>query len=62
MTHDDLVKLLEDAGLTTGWAIAGDTLILWEHDEDPPAPLVRPNEEYAELLASGWTLEAQEDE
>ena len=41
---DPTVQLLIDAGFTTGWAIAGDTLILWEHDEDPPAPLVRPNE------------------
>lgn len=42
MTHDELVKLLQDAGFNTGWAIAGDTLILWDHDEDPPAPLIRP--------------------
>lgn len=36
------VQLLIDAGFNTGWAVAGDTLILWEHDEDPPAPLTRP--------------------
>jgi hypothetical protein len=39
---DPTVQLLIDAGFTTGWATKGDTLILWEHDEDPPAPLTRP--------------------
>ena len=38
------VQLLLDAGFNSGWAIKGDTLILWEHDQDPPAPLVRPDE------------------
>lgn len=42
---DPMVKLLLDAGFDTGWAITGDTLILWEHDVDPPAPLVRPSED-----------------
>ena len=37
-----LVQLLLDAGFTDGWAMAGETLMLWEHDEDPPAPLTRP--------------------
>jgi len=41
------VQLLLDAGFTTGWAITGETLILWEHDEDPPAPLVRPSADTA---------------
>ena len=41
---DPMIQLLTDAGFDTGWAIAGDTLILWEHDEDPPAPLTRPSE------------------
>jgi hypothetical protein len=39
-----MVQLLLDAGFDSGWAVAGETLILWEHEEDPPAPLVRPAE------------------
>ena len=42
--QDPIVQLLIDAGFDTGWAVAGDTLILWEHNEDPPAPLTRPEE------------------
>lgn len=44
MSHEELTKLLEDNGFSDGWCLAGDTLILWEHDEDPPAPLTRPEE------------------
>jgi hypothetical protein len=39
-----MVQLLLDAGFNSGWVVAGDELILWEHEEDPPAPLVRPAE------------------
>ena len=42
MTNDEATQLLLDAGFVTGWALQGDALVLWEHDEDPPAPLVRP--------------------
>ncbi len=42
MTHQELIELLLDAGFDSGWAISGDTLILWEHDQNPPAPLTRP--------------------
>jgi hypothetical protein len=35
-------QLLLDNGYTDGWAMTEETLILWEHDEDPPAPLTRP--------------------
>jgi hypothetical protein len=42
MTHDELTQLLLDAGFDNGWALSGDTLILWEHDTEPPAPLTRP--------------------
>lgn len=38
------VQLLIDAGFESGWALSENVLVLWEHDEDPPAPLVRPNE------------------
>jgi len=44
MTHQELNQLLLDAGFNTGWALSGDTLILWEHDTEPPAPLTRPSE------------------
>jgi hypothetical protein len=44
MTNDDLVQLLLDAGFDSGWVIAGEELILWEHTENPPAPLKRPDE------------------
>lgn len=37
------VQLLLDAGFVNGWAVSGETLVLWEHDQDPPAPLVRPD-------------------
>jgi hypothetical protein len=44
MTHEEVCQLLIDAGFTDGWAVAGDTLTLWFHEEEPPAPLVRPAE------------------
>jgi hypothetical protein len=31
-----------DAGFVGGWVLQGDELILWEHTENPPAPLTRP--------------------
>jgi hypothetical protein len=37
-----MAKLLRDAGYETGWALLGDELTIWQHDEDPPAPLKRP--------------------
>lgn len=42
MITPPIVEVLLNAGFTDGWAIAGDVLVLWEHDEDPPAPLNRP--------------------
>lgn len=42
MITQPMVELLINAGYETGWALAGDVLILWEHDADPPAPLTRP--------------------
>jgi len=39
-----MVELLIDAGFNSGWVLREDILILWEHDADPPAPLVRPDE------------------
>ena len=40
--HDNLVAALVAAGFDSGWVLQGDTLVLWQHDEDPPAPLTRP--------------------
>ena len=42
MNIPPMVELLEDAGFTFGWALHEDTLVLWEHVEDPTAPLTRP--------------------
>ena len=42
MNHLELVQFLLDNGFESGWVLSGETLILWEHDEEPPAPLVRP--------------------
>jgi hypothetical protein len=43
MTHDELLQLLADSGFSTGWVLSGETLVLWEHEVDPPSPLVRPD-------------------
>jgi hypothetical protein len=40
--HGKLVQKLLDAGFNNGWALNGEELVLWEHDENPPAPLTRP--------------------
>ena len=45
MITPSLVQLLMDNGFTDGWGMAGDVLILWEHDVEPPAPLKRPVDE-----------------
>ncbi len=42
MSHEELCQLLLDAGFNTGWALLGETLTIWEHDQNPPAPLTRP--------------------
>jgi len=42
MIENPMVQLLIDAGFDTGWVIAGDVLVLWEHEESPPAPLAKP--------------------
>ena len=43
MNVDELIQLLLDNGFTSGWAMHDDQLTVWEHDEDPPAPLIRPD-------------------
>jgi hypothetical protein len=42
MISDPMVELLLNAGYESGWALLGDVLTVWEHDQDPPAPLTRP--------------------
>lgn len=44
MTYAEALALLTESGFNNGWALADGVLILWEHDQDPPAPLERPNE------------------
>lgn len=44
MITPPMVQLLLDAEFDSGWALSGDTLVLWEHEEEPPSPLVRPAE------------------
>ena len=42
MNHLEAMQLLADSGFDTGWALADGVLVLWEHDTEPPAPLIRP--------------------
>jgi len=44
MSHKELVQLILDAGFDSGWALMGETLTLWEHAENPPKPLTKPDE------------------
>jgi len=37
-----MIKLLLEAGFETGWVVSDEVLVIWEHDEEPPSPLVRP--------------------
>ena len=46
MTEPSLVTALLALGFTDGWAVSGDSIILWENE----AP--QPTEE--ELIAAGW--------
>jgi hypothetical protein len=42
MTNEEAIALLHEKGFQTGWALLGTELTVWEHDENPPAPLKRP--------------------
>jgi hypothetical protein len=44
MTAEEAMQALTDAGFTNGWSLLGDVLTVWEHDTEPPAPFVRPQE------------------
>ena len=37
-----MIKLLLEAGFDSGWVVSGEVLVIWEHDEEPPLPLIRP--------------------
>ena len=40
--HQELTEMLIAAGFDSGWVLQGETLVIWEHDENPPSPLTRP--------------------
>jgi hypothetical protein len=42
MTHKELIDLLIEKGFTEGWALSGTDLVIWEHEENPPKPLKKP--------------------
>ncbi len=42
MTHKEAVQLLLDNGIDHGWVLNDVHLVVWEHEENPPAPLTRP--------------------
>jgi hypothetical protein len=42
MIDRDLIDLLLNAGFDNGWVLTGEVLTYWEHEEDPPKPLTRP--------------------
>lgn len=42
MTHIELCDLLHNKGFNSGWTLEAETLTGWEHEEEPPAPLTRP--------------------
>jgi len=41
--HQELTQMLTEAGFDSGWVLQGETLVIWEHEENPPKPLTRPN-------------------
>lgn len=40
--HKTAIDALLAAGFESGWALTEGVLVLWEHDDEPPAPLTRP--------------------
>jgi hypothetical protein len=41
ITNTAMTQLLIDNGCQN-WALTNEVLIVWDNDEDPPAPLTRP--------------------
>jgi hypothetical protein len=42
LSHEQLLELLNESGFPSGWNLEGETLTVWEHEAEPPAPLKRP--------------------
>ena len=40
--HEKLAAMLLEKEFFGGWTLTGTELTLWEHEQDPPAPLTRP--------------------
>lgn len=45
MTDQQIITLLENAGFDSGWVVSNGELRVWDHQENPPAPLQRPIQE-----------------
>jgi hypothetical protein len=43
MTHEEIIELLKEKGFESGWALLGQELTVWEHEQDPPKPLTKPD-------------------
>lgn len=46
MTEPTLATAIKALGFSDGWAISGDTIVLWENTEPQPTE--------AELIKAGW--------
>jgi hypothetical protein len=41
------INALLTAGFDNGWVLTNGVLVLWEHNQEPPAPLTRPDQQPA---------------
>ena len=60
MTHKELCQLLREKGFDSGWTLEEEILILWEHDEDPPSPLTRPDAPVVEETPADDLVEGEQ--
>jgi len=42
VTHEEIIALLLEKGFEAGYALLGEELTVWEHEQDPPKPLKKP--------------------
>jgi hypothetical protein len=42
MTTEEVVSLLLANGFTDGWVVTEGKIVIWENEENPPSPLIRP--------------------
>jgi hypothetical protein len=42
MTPLEAAQILIDNGFSTGWVLHDTELVLWEHEQEPPAPFKKP--------------------